>query len=417
MQISKLQPIGRKLWVSKKWQEYEIDRNTLSIKRASRMYKEPTNELFRDRLDRSKWKSTIDRKVNYLLARSPIVEEHQAILDELLEFIRETAREYLIRGSLIWIVQGDGEAAEPRPLIMNDTIAIYADEYREDTVAYIRRFAELEIDELTGAETELVYFECYYKNGEVWQRDTFSNEFPERDRTEALSGSAKFIELGSTGDAPLFAYVEGLLGAFDRLLIHQDKTVDKNTNPLVEVKGYSGTDDGDLKYAVEKLSLVKVDGTGGVTVHSRNMDSAAIDLWARRLMTEYYEATATVGKENELSYAQSGKAMDRLFIDMENSARELAEVLEKALVEYFEVLGHSDVDITWNTDRPIDDVAIISGIQGSAGLLSEHTLLEQHPWVDDVEEELRRKQAEIATGMDDLVDEEIPEDQEWEVEM
>ena len=419
MDISKLQPIGRKAWVKQKWDAYEDSRNTEAIVRSEIAYYDPTNELYEGRLDRAKWKATVDRKVNYLLARKPVVEGHQDILDSLLPFIRETALAYTLRGSLIWIVQGDGEDILPKPSIMSDTIAVYRDEHKEDVVCFIRKYVDIEIDDLTGEETSVDYYEVYYKNGEVWHRDTYNYEFDNRDTEEVLSEAPVFIELGKTGDAPLFAYVERLLDAFDRILKHQDTVVEKNTRPLTEVRGYSGTDDAELQYAVEELSIVKVDGSGGITLHSRSMDSTSIDLWAKRLMQEYYEATATVGKETELQYAMSGKAMDRLFVDMENSARELAEVLETALKAYFEVLGYENVDIVWNTDRPIDDAEIINGIQASRGLVSDRTLLEQHPWVNDIDEELARREEEAKAGMLDLIDDAEPvyDDEEWDMEV
>lgn len=409
MNIKDLMPIGRKQWVQRKWQDYEDSKNTQAISRSEKAYYKPTDAEFDLKIDKSKWKATVDRKVNYLLARPPVVTEHQDTLDDLLPFIRESALAYTLRGSLIWIVQGDGEAIVPRPLIMNNTIAVYSDEYREEIVAFIRKYTELDVEPETGEETELNFYECYYEgDGGVWHRDTFHYDVDGKDKEEILAEAPVFIELGKTGDAPLYAYVENLLASFDRILKHQDTTVEKNTAPLVEVRGYSGTSDADLKYAVETLSLVKVDGAGGIMLHMRSMDSAAMDLWTKRLMQEYYEATSTVGKEMELQYAQSGKAMDRLFIDMENSARELAHVLETALVRYFEVIGYEDVDVIWNTDRPVDDLEIMNGINASRGLVSDRTLLEQHPWVDDIEEELLRREQEAIGGMDDLV--------EWEDE-
>ena len=418
MDISKLQPIGRKAWVKKKWDAHEDSRNTEAIVRSETSYYDPTNELYDERLDKSKWKSTVDRKVNYLLARKPIVEDHQDILDSLLPFIRETALAYTLRGSLVWIVQGDGEDILPKPSIMSDTIAVYRDKHKEEIVCFIRQYVDIEIDDLTGEEISFDYYEVYYKDGEAWHRDTYNYELDNKDTEEVLSEAPVFIELGKTGDAPLFAYVEELLDAFDHLMIHQDTVVEKNTKPLTEVRGYSGTDDADLQYAIEALSIVKVDGAGGITLHSRSMDSASIDLWAKRLMQEYYEATATVGKDTELQYAMSGKAMDRLFVDMENSARELAEVLETALRAYFEVLGYENVDIIWNTDRPIDDTEIINGIQASRGLVSDRTLLEQHPWVTDIDEEIERRDEEAQAGMLDLIDNAEPVyDEDWDMEV
>ena len=112
-----------------------------------------------------------------------------------------------------------------------------------------------------------------------------------------------------------------------------------------------------------------------------------------------------------MQYAVSGKAMDRLFVDMENSARELAHVLEQALKAYFEYIGYEDVDIVWNTDRPVDDASIIQAIVSSRGLLSDRTLIEQHPWVDDVDEELRRLEEQNTSGFNDLMETEDPDEE------
>ena len=402
IRLEDLTDFGRKQWTKRKFDAYELDRNTKAIERAVSNYTDPSNEKYEEKLELAKWKTTIDKKVNYLLARKPVAQGYQAQLDELADFIKESVKQYLLRGSLIWIVQGDGKSIAKKPAIISNTIAEYADESKETPLAFIRKYTDIEVQLETGAETEVVYYELYYGSN---LRDTYCFTKDNADKIgEKLEDAPVFIELGKTGDAPLFAYVEKLLVAFDNIMRHQDTTVVKNTAPLTEVRGYTGTDDADLEYAVNKLSIVKTDGNGGVTIHQRSMDSTAIDLWRKAVAQEYYEATATVGKENELIYAQSGKAMDRLFIDMENSAKDTAHVIEQALKEYFEVIGINDFDIVWNTDRPVDDTEIINSITASAGILSQKTLLENHPWVEDVDEELSRLSAENTTGIEDLVD-------------
>ena len=404
VQLSKLQPIGRKQWVSRKWNEYIDCRNTKAIERSVMHYTDPTNEEFDELIDKSSWKDTVDKKVNYLLARKPICTDHQELLDSLLNFIKEAAREFILRGSEVWIVQGNDVDIEPRPAIMKNAIAIYGDEAKQETIAYIRKRVELEVDEMTGAETKREYFELYYEAEDGWHRDTYCYTLDNADTEEVLGDASLFIQLGKTGDAPLFAYVEELLKGLNDIFKHQDTAVVKNTKPLVEVRGYTGTTDEDLAYAIEELAIARVDGNGGVAIHQRSMDSTSVDLWRKALMTKYYEATCTVGKDNELQYAVSGKAMDRLFVDMENSARELAHVLEQALVEYFRRIGYGDVGIVWNTDRPVDDASVIASIAQSKGLLSDKTLLEQHPWVDDVDEELKRLAEQNNAGFEDFLD-------------
>lgn len=400
--LSSLQPIGRKQWAKRKWDEYQNSRVAKSIENSNKEYEDPANEEYECVLNKAKWKATVDKKVNYLLSRPPVCQGHQQELDDLIDLLRESAKKYYIAGSLIWIVQGDGQSIDPKPMIMEDTIAVYGDEHKEHVVAFIRKYTDVELETFTGAETKVEYFELYYKaNGES-HRDTFCFSKDDKDKEEVLEDAPLFLELGKTGDAPLFAYVSSLVSALDHLMRHQDKTVESNTDPLIEVRGYSGSSAEELKYAVQHLHLAQTDGNGGVTVHTLPMDTNSMELWAKRILQEYYEATCTVGKENELAYAMSGKAMDRLFVDMENDARKLASVLESALVEYFQEVTGEVVDIVWNTDKPIDDASIISAIAASRGLVSDRTLLEQHPWVDDVEEEMRLIDEQNVKGFEDL---------------
>jgi hypothetical protein len=57
-----------------------------------------------------------------------------------------------------------------------------------------------------------------------------------------------------------------------------------------------------------------------------------------------------------------------------------------------------DVEFIFNKDMPIDETAIITAIKDSIGILSDETLVAQHPWVTDLVEELKRikKQKEEA---------------------
>ena len=411
--LGKLEPIGRKQWAKRMWDEYTNSRVAKAIERSNREYDDPTNALFDDVLNKAKWKATVDKKVNYLLARKPLCDGYQDELDDLSKLLKESAKKFYLNGSLIWIVQGDGESLYPKPMIMEDTIAVYGDEHKEQVVAFVRKYVDIELEPSTGAEQKVEYYELYYKAGEEHRRDTFCFSQDERDKTEILD-SPLFLEIGKTGDAPLFAYVEEFIKSFDNLMKHQDATTEKNTDPLIEVRGYQGSSVEELKDAVEHWHLAQTDGTGGVTVHTLPMDSNSMEMWAKRLLQEYYEATCTVGKENELAYAQSGKAMDRLFVDMENDARDLASLLEEALKEFFEYAYGAEVDIVWNTDRPVDDAAIISAIAQSRGLVSDRTLLEQHPWVEDVEQEIERLAEQDVMGMEDLV--EPTEEEEVEVQ-
>lgn len=52
------------------------------------------------------------------------------------------------------------------------------------------------------------------------------------------------------------------------------------------------------------------------------------------------------------------------------------------------------VEFVFNRDMPIDEESIIRSIKDSTGILSDETLIAQHPWVRDVLAELERREKE-----------------------
>ena len=54
------------------------------------------------------------------------------------------------------------------------------------------------------------------------------------------------------------------------------------------------------------------------------------------------------------------------------------------------------VTIVFNRDMLINETESIENCQKSVGILSNETIVEQHPWVTDVETELSRLEAENA---------------------
>ena len=49
-----------------------------------------------------------------------------------------------------------------------------------------------------------------------------------------------------------------------------------------------------------------------------------------------------------------------------------------------------EVNIIFNRDMLMDESSIIANCRQSVGILSDETIIGQHPWVDDVQQELER---------------------------
>ena len=55
---------------------------------------------------------------------------------------------------------------------------------------------------------------------------------------------------------------------------------------------------------------------------------------------------------------------------------------------------NEDVEIIFNMDTIVNESQVIEDIAKSVGIVSDETLIANHPWIDDVEEELARLKKE-----------------------
>lgn len=74
---------------------------------------------------------------------------------------------------------------------------------------------------------------------------------------------------------------------------------------------------------------------------------------------------------------------------------------------YFRLKGLGDFtneefSVVLNRDIIVNETEAISNARNSVGLLSEKTIVANHPWVEDAEAELRQKQREEAEAREEL---------------
>ena len=62
---------------------------------------------------------------------------------------------------------------------------------------------------------------------------------------------------------------------------------------------------------------------------------------------------------------------------------------------------HEPVEVIFNRDILINETEVIENIQKSVGILSDETLVMNHPWVDNVQDELARKDKQREEEMAD----------------
>lgn len=166
------------------------------------------------------------------------------------------------------------------------------------------------------------------------------------------------------------------------------------------LRNYGGEDLGQFLVELKKHLAIRVDGDGGVDKLQADINVDAVLSFLDKQRRDLYDfASAVDTKDPDLGNA-SGKAIGFWYMDLDADCADLGAELQAAFLRmkpfldtWLQMKGVGDFrsetfDIQFNMDMPVDETEIIANINSSASLLSKRTLLENHPWVKDVDAEL-----------------------------
>ena len=76
---------------------------------------------------------------------------------------------------------------------------------------------------------------------------------------------------------------------------------------------------------------------------------------------------------------------------------------------YLELTGQGsyydqEIDITFNRDIAINESQAITDCQNSKGVISDETIVKNHPWVEDAEAELKQLKKQEEAAMKEITD-------------
>lgn len=166
------------------------------------------------------------------------------------------------------------------------------------------------------------------------------------------------------------------------------------------LRNYGGQDLDEFVRDLREALAIKVDGDGGVDKLAADLNIDAVMAFLdknRRDLYDYGNGVDT--KDPDLGNA-SGTAINFRYMDLDNDCASLASELQgtfqtlKLFIDaYLQATGQGDFtesefSIQFNSDLPVNETDIINNVRNSDGIISKRTMLENHPWVEDVDEEL-----------------------------
>ena len=383
----------------------------------------------------------VDQKVNYLLAKPPTFETENKMYSELLKEV--------FNNRFLRTLRNIGEDS------LNEGLAWLHPYYNEQGEFCFKRFPAYEIlpfwkdadhtildlavrlylvEGYEGSnKVTIEKVEVYSTNGVERYIIKNNNLIPDVDNPSSSyiitmdeKGNEKAYNWSkiplipfkyNNKEIPLICRVKSLQDGINTILSDfQNNMQEDARNTILVLHNYDGTNLGEFRRNLAQYGVVKVktvDGAGGdlktltVEVNSENY-KAILELFKKALIENGRGFDA---KDDRMSGNPNQMNIQSMYSDIDLDANGMETEYQASFEELLWFINvhlantgqgnfeKEKVKIIFNRDVLINESESIANCKNSVGILSDETIVSQHPWTSDVQTELKRleeqKQADI----------------------
>ncbi len=386
----------------------------------------------------NQYKKLVVQKVNFLVGKSILFQtDNEKYSNELTKFMNKSmvrtinalAIDSLNCGiGWLYVYYDEGGKLCFKRFKPTEIIPVWRDVEHSELDYVIRLFCESSFKGGVEVTTEMVevYTRCgiekyEYRNGSLVSCEPVITPY------FAVKSSDNIYEYNweqvpfigfkyNSREIPLISMVKSLQDGINVILSNfQDNMQEDPRNTIMVLVNYGGENLGEFRENLATYGAVKInteDGVAGdvktiqVDVNSENYKSI-LALFKEAIVENAMSYNA---KDDRLSSNPNQMNIKSMYSDIELDANGM-ELEYQASVEKLlwfinthfvntNVGDFSDekVDVIFNRDMMMNESSVIEDIQKSVGILSNKTLVEQHPYVKDITRELERLKQEKTIG-------------------
>lgn len=209
-------------------------------------------------------------------------------------------------------------------------------------------------------------------------------------------------------ETPLIKKVKSLQDGINVMLSDFENNMQEDArNTILVLKNYDGTDLGEFRKNLSTFGAIKVrydgEAKGGVetleiTVNADNY-KAILEIFKKSLIEN---AMGYDAKDDRLSGSPNQMNIQSMYSDIDLDANDMETELQAAFEEIIWFVNahlantgkgnfeNEQVTVIFNRDILINETEAITNCRNSVGILSDETIVGQHPWIDDPQQELER---------------------------
>ena len=215
-------------------------------------------------------------------------------------------------------------------------------------------------------------------------------------------------------ELPLINRVKTIQDGINTMLSDFENNMQEDArNTILILKNYDGQDLGEFRHNLSTFGAVKVRNDGGVEtlqieINAENYKSV-LELMKKALIEN---ARGYDAKDDRLSGNPNQMNIQSMYSDIDLDANGMETEFQAAFEQLLWFINQDfsnrgkgdfdgeDIQITFDRDILINESEAIDNCSKSVGILSDETIVEQHPWTNDVELELARLKKEKEEAME-----------------
>ena len=190
--------------------------------------------------------------------------------------------------------------------------------------------------------------------------------------------------------------IKTLIDAYDRTLSGFANDIDDVQEIIFVLKNYGGTDKDEFIKDLRLNKMIKVDDDGGVDTIRAEVPYEARTSFLEIVRKQIFVSGRGVDPEAEKIGNASGESLKFLYSLLEGKAgltesefRLSVSELVKAVCRTQGIQEPKLVEQTWTRNKIKNDMENAQIAAQSKNIISDKSILKNHPWVDNVEEEMQ----------------------------
>lgn len=411
---------------------YQVDNDIYKRKMQREIDGKIVDESYKanNKLAHSKYKVMVDEKVNYLLAKPYTLKcDDEEYTKKVTDTLGKHFGYKLTRlgydasnKGIAWLQPYIDEKGNFNTMIIpsEQCIPIWKDNSHMELDGMIRMYEstywlngkkQTETNVEVWSSEGVVYYKIENNSTLVFDYDRNNNDVDngvpiahyQRDGEWVSWGKVPFIPFKNNAiELADIKFVKSLLDQYDKSRSEAANYVEDTKNIIYILKGYGGEDIGEFMQRLNYYRAIPIDDVqdGGVDTITPTMDITALREHYEQLKRDLIEDGQSINKDlDKFGSTPSGVALKFMYagLDLKCNALETEFKMGFENLVYFVniYLGETnqgnysnvDLDIIFNRNMEINQTEVITNCVNSKGTISDKTIIANHPWVSDVEEE------------------------------